>query len=510
MAARNAAHDDPTEATIEALQQRMLEGDLSCARLIELCLSRLAQWDRKGPMLASVLAVNPRAREIAEQRDAALAAKGRLMGPLHGIPVAVKDNCNTLDMPTTGGALALKGVFPSVESAVCRKLAEAGAVILAKTNLHEFAVSGTTVSSLGGQTRNPYDLERTPGGSSGGSAVAVAAGFATVALGTDTVNSIRSPASANCLVGLRPTRGLISRAGIMPVSSTQDSVGPLARTVGDVARVLEVLAGYDPEDPVTARCVGKIPARYSDHLDAGGLKGRRIGVLSSLQGREERHKEVNQVMDRALDTMRDAGAEIVRIDDPAIDADAFLRDHDVQKWEFKRLFEAYLQALPESPVRTLGELLASGRYHRESVHAFLTQANGVVDPDHDVEYLGRLAALDGLRDRLLGHMATHRLDAFAYPLQKCLVVPIGGGGQIDRNGIVASLVGFPALNVPMGFSRPTPSGPLGVPIGLDLMARPFDEPLLLELGHAFEQLTRVRKPPLHPEWPSPASNGPDS
>ncbi|NYT85628.1 amidase family protein [Pollutimonas harenae] len=489
------------EATIEDLQRGLLAGEFNCVALVDAYLGRIARWDKRGPMLRAVLALNPAARKLAANRDAALAAEGRFSGPLHGVVVALKDNCNTTDMPTTGGSLSLQGIVPTINSTVSRKLSDAGAIVLAKTNLHEFALSGTTVSSLGGQTLNPYDLTRTPGGSSGGSGVAAAMSFATVAIGTDTVNSIRSPASANCLVGLRPTRGLISRAGVMPVSQTQDSIGPMARTVSDVARVLEVLAGYDTDDPVTARAVGRIPASYYASLDHKAFEGRRIGVLRRLLGDEPRHLEVNTAMARAVQTMRDGGAQVLEVDDPCINADALLRDGDVQKWEFKPLFEAYLRALPQNGVRTLGDVLACGAYHQETLHEFLVQSNDTVDSEHDCGYLGRLAAHDRLRDRVLGLMAEHALDALAYPLQKCLVVPVGAGGQAERNGILAALTGFPALNVPMGFSTPDLNAPLGVPMGMDLLARPFDEPLLLGLGYAFEQRARVRKPPLHTLWP---------
>ena len=494
----NEGSCDVEEATVERLQQQMRSGETSCSALVDAYLERIERWDGAGPGLASILALNPAARDLAAKFDAM--PREQDLGPLHGVPVVVKDNCNTMDMPTTGGCLALRGSIPTVESAVVRKLAGAGAIVLAKTNLHDLALSGTTVSSLGGQTRNPYDLERTPGGSSGGSGVAVAMNFAMAAIGTDTVNSIRSPASANCIVGLRPTRGLVSRAGIIPVSSTQDAVGPMARTVADVARVLDVLVGYDPDDPVTARCIGKIPKTYTRYLNRAGLKGKRIGYVPSLQGAEPHHREVNAAVDVAMDAMREAGAEVLSVDEFRIDADELIRDYDVQKWEFKYLFEAYLKGLPAAPISSVGELLESGDYHRATLQDFLTQANRVVDPDHDVEYLSRLMAIDRLRDRLLNMMAAYRVDVLAYPLQKRLVVPIGSPAQADRNGILAALVGFPALTVPMGFSLPTDTAPMGVPMGLDLLARPFDESVLIESGYAFEQITKVRRAPFSGGW----------
>ncbi len=500
MSRRRSASRSMEEATIEDLQSRLLAGELSSVEMVDACLARIARLDQDGPRLRAILALNPAAHELAAAQDAALRSDGRFVGPLHGVIVAVKDNFNTLGMPTTGGSLALEGAVPPAESTVTQRLAEAGAIVLAKTNLHEFALAGTTCSSLGGQTLNPYDLTRTPGGSSGGSGVAVAMNFATVAVGSDTVNSIRSPASANCIVGLRPTRGLVSRAGVMPVSHTQDSVGPMARTVADVARILDVIAGHDPADPVTARSFGRIPANYGSFLQHNAFSGRRVGVLRKLQGSEARHRAVNAAMARAIQVMRGAGAQVLEIDGDFPDADALLRDCDVQKWEFKQLFETYLETLAPGQVKTLDDILASGRYHQETLREFLLQANRIQDPQSDLEYLGRLAAHERLRDRLLSLMADERLDALAYPLQRCLVVPTDAGGQVERNGIVAALTGFPALNVPIGFSEPDANAPLGVPIGMDLMARPFDEPLLIGLGYAFEQRTHHRKPPLEAFW----------
>jgi len=485
-----------TEASIASLHTSLLAGDLSGLDIIDRCLERVEKWDSRGPKLKAILAVNSQARDIAAQQDVQLAASQTLSGPLHGIPIMLKDNCNTSTMPTTAGSLALQAFTPARDSAVARRLTQAGAIILGKANLHEFALAGTTVSSLGGQTRNPYDLRRTPGGSSGGSGVAVAMDFCTVAIGTDTVNSIRSPASANCVTGLRPTRGLISRAGIIPVTHTQDTVGPMARTVADIARVMDVLAGYDPDDSVTAHCVGKTPSTYVDSLDPDAMRGRRLGILPTFQGSEERHEEVNHAMSEAVDVMRCAGAEVVIVDDPFLAADSLLNQLDIQKWEFRGCLNGYLQAEPDATVRSLADIIDSGRYHKSSLEAFLAQAETVTDRLQDLEYLRRLAAINDLRDRLFNHMAAQNLDAMIYPLQRCLVAPIEGSGQPERNGILAALTGFPALNVPAGFSKPTPQAPLGVPIGLDFLARPFDEPLLLGLGYAFEQLTGFRRPPI--------------
>lgn len=500
--ARRLNNHDNAEDTIASLRQAMQDRRTSCVEIVDRCLARIALWDNRGPALRSLLAISPGARELAAQRDADLFGQGSPIGPLHGIPVVLKDNIGTRDMPTTAASKALEGFTPVADSWVARRLADAGAIILAKANLHEFALGGLTISSLGGQTRNPYDLSRTPGGSSGGAGVAVAMDFCTVALGTDTVNSIRSPASANGLVGLRPTRGLVGRAGILPVSETQDAVGPMARTVQDVACVMDVLAGYDPEDPITARAVGKIPSSYVDSLDRTALRGRRLGWLQDYQGHEPRHTEVNRAMADAMDVMRAAGAEVVPLNDPWLDADRLIHDYDVQKWEFKALLNQYLRCQPNAPVSNLQAIIDSGQFHQESLHDFLLKAEEVTDSHHDLDYLNRLAAQEQLRERLFVHMVNLNLDAIIYPLQKCLVVPIGSSGQSERNGILAALTGFPALNVPIGFSAPTSDAPLGVPIGMDIMARPFDESLLLGLGYAYEQMTQFRRPPRVQGWAS--------
>jgi Asp-tRNA(Asn)/Glu-tRNA(Gln) amidotransferase A subunit family amidase len=486
------------EATIASLHEAILSGRTTCVAIVDAYLARIAAYDRDGPALAAILAINPQASDIAARLDAHFARTGELAGPLHGIPVAVKDNYNTTDMPTSGGNVLFKDVTPFTESTVTRKLREAGAIVLAKTNMHEWALAGITISSLGGQTKNPYDVTRTPGGSSGGTGAAVAANFATVGLATDTMNSIRSPASAGSLVGFRSTRGLVSRAGVIPVSHTQDVTGAITRTVEDTAIMLDVMAGFDPEDPVTARSVNHIPHSFTDYLDADGLRGTRIGVLTSFFGKETIHAEVNAIIANALDACRHAGANLIKIADPVLDSDAILRDCDVQKWEFKALFNTYLASLGErAPVKTLRDLIASGRYHRP-LEDFLSAADAVEAPGNDPEYLSRLAQIERLRERVLLLMATYDLDAIAYPLQKRLVHTIGDPHQSERTGILAGVTGFPAVTVPAGFSSPDANAPLGVPVGLDILARPFEDAHLIRIAYAFEQMTKIRRPPLKP------------
>ena len=362
--------------------------------------------------------------------------------------------------------------------------------------MHEFALGGTTVSSLGGQTRNPYDLTRTPGGSSGGTGAAVAANFCVAGTGSDTVNSIRSPASANALVGIRPTKGLLSRAGIIPVSETQDAIGPIARTVADAARILEVMAGYDANDPSTAWSVGYAPGGYTAHLGIDGLKGARLGVLKIMFGTAPQHQEVNAVMARAISAIQKAGAAIVDVDAPALDADKLIADNDVQKYEYRALIDRYLATIPNVPAKSLMDIIASGNFHKPSLERFLTTAaayrNGMAEPD----YKERLVRNQHTRDLLVGLMAELQLDAIVYPLQKRLVVPIGEATQVDRNGILAAVTGFPAITVPAGFSEPSASALLGVPIGIDFLGRPWSEGRLIEIADHFERVTKIRRPPV--------------
>jgi Asp-tRNA(Asn)/Glu-tRNA(Gln) amidotransferase A subunit family amidase len=276
--------------------------------------------------------------------------------------VLLKDNVNTNDMPTTGGSLSLKGYTPVTDAAITRKLRRAGAIILAKVNLHEFAMWGETVSSIQGQTLNPYDLTHTPGGSSGGTGAGVAANFAIAGIGTDTVNSIRSPASANSIVGIRPTLGLVSRAGIIPVSFTQDAAGPLARTVTDAAKMLNVLVGYDPNDPATAWSVGNTEEDYTKFLKANGLRGKRIGVLRSFFGTAPINDEVNIIANQAVEDLKRSGATVVELNTPDLDSGKLTSDISVHLYEFKPAINAYFAA-GNTPVKSLEEIISSGKFH---------------------------------------------------------------------------------------------------------------------------------------------------
>jgi amidase len=479
------------ETTIPEIEQAFHDHHLTCHELVQIYLDRIAAYDKQGPKLNAILTLNGSALAEADLLDAAFAKKGAV-GPLHCVPIVLKDNYNTADLPTTGGSLSLEGAEPSKDAFVVARLRTAGAIVLAKTNMHEFALAGTTVSSLGSQTLNPYDLTRTPGGSSGGTGAAVAANLAMAGTGSDTVNSIRSPSSANALVGVRPTHGLLSLNGIMPVSSTQDAIGPLARHVVDAAAMLQVMAAADPADPQTA---GHPHPNYVSSLKADALKGNRIGVLRVMFGSKPEHEEVNAVMERALAAMRKAGAIIIDIDAPDLDADKLIAQNDVQKYEFKAVMDRYLATIPNAPTKTLDAIYAGGRFNHPTLEGFLKSAVAFKDGLSEADYKVRLDRDAKTRAVLEKLMDEKHLDAIVYPLQKRLVVPLTELNQADRNGILASVTGFPAVTVPAGLSAPAQTAPLGVPVGMDILGRPWSEAKLLSLAYSFEQATHFRRPP---------------
>ena len=483
----------PEEATITETVAALAAGRVTCVQVVQSYLNRIQAYDRQGPALNAIITVNPKALDTAAEMDRLYLANESALQALHCIPVILKDNYDTADLPTTGGSLALAESVPLQDAFIVKKLREAGALILAKANLTELARGGTTVSSLGGQTKNPYDLTRTPGGSSGGTGAAIAASFGIIGTGSDTGQSIRSPASAQSLVGLRPTRGLISRSGIIPASTTQDEGGPITRTVEDAARVLDVIAGYDPSDPITAFGVDKKPRTYTAFLDHDGLKGARIGILMDFFGRDPVHAEVNAIVEAAIDRITDAGATTIRINIPNLAG--LTREIQLSQFEFKTAFNDYLSRLgPRAPVKTLEEFIAKGQFHA-SLRAGLQADQQVVDGLNAPEYKNRLLRRNGLRQAVMTVMAENRLDAILYPHQRRLVVPIGED-QVDRNGVLSNSTGFPAITFPGGFSPPTKSAPLGVPVGIELLGPEWSEELLIRFAYAFEQISKVRKPPV--------------
>jgi amidase len=477
------------EASISDVQAGYRSGATTATRVVQAYLARIQAYDQTGPKLNVVIFLNPRALDEAAALDEHLRKTGKFVGPLHGIPVLLKDNIDTKDMPTTGGSLSLAGFRPATDAAIAEKLRSAGAIILAKVNLHEFAIWGETVSSVRGQTLNPYDLTRTPGGSSGGTGAGVAANFALVGIGTDTVNSIRSPASANSIVGIRPTLGLVSRAGVIPYSFTQDAAGPLARTVTDAAKMLNVLVGYDPNDPATAWSVGNIEKDYTNFLKADGVKGKRIGVLRSFFGTAPIHEEVNAVADKAVEDLRRSGATIVELNTPELDSAKISSDISVHLYEFRPAINNYLVS-GNAPVKSLQEIISSGKFH-PNIEDNIKKSQSL---EMDDGYRRRLQKRSELQQRVMQIMAEDRLDAIVFPHQKRLVVPVGET-QVERNGALGSVTGFPSIVVPGGFSPPTATATLGVPVGIEFLGRPWSENVLIEIGYGYEQATKHRRPP---------------
>jgi amidase len=476
---------DPLEATILDLQRAMDRGSLTAVELIDFYLARIAAYDASGPALGAFITVNPRARDEAAALDAERAVSGP-RGPLHGIPVVVKDNMNTTDMPTTGGTASLAGFLPGDDAHQVERLRAAGAVILGKANLHELARDITTVSSLGGQSLNPYDPARNPGGSSGGTAVAVSANLAAVGLGTDTCGSIRLPAAHTNLFGLRPTVGLSSRAGVMPLAPTEDTVGPIARTVSDLAIVLDATVGFDPADPTTVPTTGS----FVDALDPSGLAGRRIGVVDALFAGSD--PEVSRVVRAALDEMTELDAVVIDVSMPNLDA---LRGDaaTVLLREFRFAFDDYLAAYPHAPVSSLAELVALGVHH-PAVDSQLRRAVAVATLDTPA-YRAALARRDAVRDAVIEVMDRHRLDALAYPTSRHPAAPIGSP-QRGNNCATASVAGLPAITVPAGLTAE------GLPVGIEVMGLPFAEHTLLAIASGFEAHTDHRRlPPTTPPLP---------
>jgi len=480
---------DPFEKTIRELQRAMTAGQITSTQLVQFYLDRIVTYDQTGPRVNAVLAVNPNAAADARALDDER-KRGRTRGPLHGIPILLKDNFDTKDMPTTGGCLALVNNRPKEDAFQVRRLREAGAVILGKVNLHELALGLTTVSSLGGQTLDPYDLARAPGGSSGGSAVAATANFAAATLGTDTSGSIRIPSSHNSVVGLRPTLGLSSRAGIIPFGHTQDTGGPIARTVEDVAILLDATVGYDPADPVTAASRGKIPRTYTSSLKRNALKGARIGVLRELFGAAPEDQEVAAVVQRGLDAMKAQGATVVDVAIPNLAAQ--LAASNLLTQELKFYLGDYLKkAGPvSSPVSSIDELLASG-LHVAQLQGILDIANAI--PDGYLtsdDYKKRLAARDALAQAVTKAMDDSRVDALAYPVTR-RIAPVlsAGGNQIGSNAGLSAQTGCPAISVPAGFTAGL------FPVGIELIGRPFAEPALIALSYSFEQATHHHRAP---------------
>jgi len=479
---------------------------------VDMYLERIAALDQSGPEVNSVLEVNPAARKIAKALDKERKA-GHVRGPLHGIPILLKENIDTGDkMQTSAGSLALVGEPAHQDSTVAARLRAAGAVILGKTNLSEFANfrsfhSSSGWSGRGGQTKNPYILDRNPCGSSSGSGAAVSASFAAAALGTETDGSIVCPASLNGVVGIKPTVGLTSRAGVVPISHTQDTVGPHGRTVADAAAVLGALVGVDPRDPATAASAGKFHTDYTQFLDRDGLRGARIGVPRAFFGYSE---ETDEIADAAIERMRQAGATIV---DPAeIPTNDQLNSDPAELivllYEFKRDLNAYLATRSGIPAKTLADVIQFNLDHADvELKWFLQELLDLAesDPFTEQEYLDaverehRLSREEGL-DAVLDGMD---LDALVAPTGSPAWPNdlVNGDHFLGASSTPAAMAGYPLINVTAGYA-------FGLPVGMTFMGRAFSEPTLIKLASGFEAVTEPRRTPRFlPTLPVPVDNG---
>ncbi len=471
------------DATIPELQAAMDRGELTSVQLVETYLARMEAYDQNGARLNAILRINPGALEEAALRDRER-AQGRVRGPLHGIPVIVKDNYDTHDMPTTGGSVALAGVIPPDDAFQVKRLRDSGAIVLAKANMHELAMGITTISSLGGQTRNPYDPARNPGGSSGGTGAAVAAAFGAVGWGTDTCGSIRIPSCFNNLFGLRPTKGLSSIDGIIPLAHTQDVGGPLARNVTDLALALDATVGPDPADPATRALEGRELPHFADALDPGALQGARLGIVPALFGDPPEDQEVADLVREAIGRMVEAGADTVSVTVP--DLDDLVWPSSVINYEAKFDLMDYFANTPEAPVSSLREIMDAGLYDIALEGAFRRREQ--VESRDSEGYEDALAKRDALGAALLRVLEDHQLDALVYPTVR--VPPtIIGERQSGSTCQVSAGSGFPAMAIPAGFTEN------GLPTGLELLGRPFDDARLVAMAYAYEQAVHPRRTP---------------
>ena len=484
------------EATIGGIHAAYRAGSLTCRQLVETYLARIDGYDKSGPALNSIVTLNPRALEEAERLDAELARTGEPTGPLHGIPIAVKDEVETEGIMTTFGSIAADGYVPDEDATLIAQLRQAGAVILAKTTMPDWATSWFAYSSKSGETKNPYALDRDPGGSSSGTGTAVAANLAAVGVVEDTGGSIRVPASFNNLVGLKVTPGLISRKGMSPLVIFQDSAGPMTRTVTDAAILLDALVGYDPADPYTATyAIARVTGSYTAHLDRDALRGTRIGVIREVFGSEDNPDAaaVNRVIEAALEAMRSAGAELVDVE--SLDLTHWIVFTSLYITHSKHDINKFLASRPGLPVRSLEAIYEAKQFH-PALDLIEDIMGGPADPHDDPEYFEKYAAREEFQRIVVNIMASNGLSALCFPSVQ-LVPPTreelnAGKWKVltfPTNTLIGAQTWMPAMTVPAGFTGE------GLPVGLELVALPYGEPMLFRLGFAFEQATQHRQPP---------------
>jgi len=484
------------EATIGSIHAAYRDGTLTCAALVQAYLDRIEAYNHQGPALNAVVAINAQALAEAAALDAAYAKSGSFSGTLHGIPVLVKDQAETAGIETRFGSVALSGYIPAEDATIIAKLKAAGAIILGKTAMPDFATSWFAYSSAYGETKNPYDLARDPGGSSGGTGAAISANLATVGIGEDTGGSIRLPSSFCNLVGVRVTPGLISRTGLSPLVVFQDTAGPMARSVTDAALVLDAVVGFDAKDPyTTAYTIAGHTGSYAANLSAGGLAGKRIGMLKEAFGSDADPDcaQVNTVARDALESMRKAGATVIEISlpdvmDHVIETSLYITHsrHDINK---------FLAARPALPYHSLDAIVRDGKYEKR-IDLIADIMTGPEHPADDPEYYRKLAARDAFQRAVVMLVAQNELDAICYP---AVQVKPPTREELDAgrwtilgfptNTLIASQTWMPSICLPAGFT------PDGVPVGVELVVPPYHEPDLFRLGYAFEQATKHRRAP---------------
>lgn len=496
------------EATIGELQQKMASGEYSSVSITKMYLRRIEAIDKKGPALNAVIELNPDALMIAESLDAERKA-GKVRGPLHGIPILIKDNINSGDkMMTTAGSLALEGHKAAKDAFIVGQLRAAGAVLLGKTNLSEWANfrssrSTSGWSSRGGQTKNPYLLARNPSGSSAGSGSAVSANLCVVAIGTETNGSVVSPSSVNGIVGIKPTVGLLSRSGIIPISKTQDTAGPMARTVKDAAILLTALAGVDPEDPVTQESQGKAKQDYTVFLDPNGLKGKKIGVDKSFLNNG--HEGVLALFHEALDLLRIQGATVIEIELQKQLTDANAAEGLVLQYEFKDGLNRYLATATDAKVKTLADVIAFNQQNAKRAMPWFRQetlerseARGGLD---SIEYTDALKKLLTSRQVIDDVIRQNQLDAICGTtngLACCIDLICGDYRTGSGFSGPAAMAGYPHITVPMGTV-------MDLPAGISFVGGAYTEPQLLTIAYAYEQAAKKRVVPAFIDAPAPDS-----
>lgn len=488
---------DIREATIDGIHNALFTGLATCREIVSYHLARIEAFN---PSINALISLNPDALVIADGMDLQISF-GNATGALFCIPILVKDNFDALPLNTTGSCLALAENKPTEDAPAVKALKDAGAIVLGKTNLHELALEGLSVSSLGGQTLNPYDQMRTPGGSSGGSGAAVAASFAVFATGTDTVNSLRSPAASNSLVSFRPTRGLISRAGVIPISFTQDAVGAMGRTVRDLAKALTVMAsvGYDKRDNATAEIPhGVMGTDYGVLMSGVKLRGMRMGLIRGFFNftASEETTPVNEALKNMVSKLQAAGVEVVNITDAIYNATAISAALDVQAFEYREGLNSYLSGpnLTGDRPTSFAELYTSRKFLViPAQYAFINSS--FVSSTSNETYFTAQRGIQNLTNALHATLSSHNLDALIYPEQKNLVVKVGSPSQSGRNGILAALTGSPVVVVPAGFSNPNAEAALGVPIGMEILGLPWTEGKLLGIAQKIMELVPVRRMP---------------